>query len=80
MIMDVQATASAIGQQLEIHTATTNRDISAAFRDAAEKRADAPLTSPDPLFTNRPEQMAILAARYAMPTIYAIREFAEAGG
>jgi ABC-type uncharacterized transport system substrate-binding protein len=36
--------------------------------------------SADPLFTNRPVQLATLAARHAMPTIYALREFAEAGG
>ena len=32
------------------------------------------------MFTNRPVQLATLAARHAMPTIYAVREFAEAGG
>jgi putative tryptophan/tyrosine transport system substrate-binding protein len=80
VIADVQAAASAMGQQLEILTATINRDISPAFSDAVQKRADALLISPDPLFTNRPVQLAILAARHAMPTIYALREFAEAGG
>jgi putative tryptophan/tyrosine transport system substrate-binding protein len=79
-ITDVQAAASAMGQQLEILTATTNRDISPAFSDAVQKRADALLISADPLFTNRPVQLATLAARHAMPTIYALREFAEVGG
>jgi putative ABC transport system substrate-binding protein len=79
-ITDVQAAASAMGQQLEILTATTNRDISPAFSNAVQKRADALLISADPLFTNRPVQLATLAARHAMPTIYALREFAEAGG
>ncbi|MGZ3286173.1 MAG: ABC transporter substrate binding protein, partial [Xanthobacteraceae bacterium] len=55
-------------------------DISPAFSDAVQKRADALLISADPLFTNRPVQLATLAARHAMPTIYALREFAEAGG
>jgi putative ABC transport system substrate-binding protein len=80
VMTDVQAAASAMGQQLEILTAPTNRDISPAFSDAVQKRADAMLISPDPLFTNRPVQLATLAARHAMPTIYALREFAEAGG
>jgi ABC-type uncharacterized transport system substrate-binding protein len=79
-ITDVQAAASAMGQQLEILTATTNRDISPAFSDAVQKRVDALLISADPLFTNRPVQLATLAARHAMPTIYALREFAEVGG
>jgi putative ABC transport system substrate-binding protein len=80
VITDLQAAASALGQQLELLTATTNRDISLAFRDAVQKRADALLISADPLFTSRPVQLATLAARHAMPTIYAIREFAEVGG
>ena len=80
VITDVQSAASAMGQQLEILTATTNRHISPAFRDAVQKRVDALLISPDALFTNRLVQLATLTARHAMPTIYGIREFAEAGG
>jgi ABC-type uncharacterized transport system substrate-binding protein len=38
------------------------------------------LISADPLFTNRPVQLATLASRHALPAIYALREFAEAGG
>jgi putative tryptophan/tyrosine transport system substrate-binding protein len=79
-ITDVQAAAAAIGQQLEILTATTKRDISPAFSAAVQKRADALLISADPLFTSRPVQLATLAARHAMPTVYALREFAEVGG
>jgi putative ABC transport system substrate-binding protein len=67
-------------QHLEILTATTSRDISPAFSDAVHKQVDALLISPDPLFSNRPVPLAILAARHAMPTIYALREFADAGG
>jgi putative ABC transport system substrate-binding protein len=80
VITNVQEAASAMGLQVEILTATTNRDIGPSFIVAVQKRADALLISPDPLFTNRPVQLAILAARHAMPAIYALREFAEAGG
>ena len=34
----------------------------------------------DPLFASRPVQLATLAARHALPAIYSLREFAEAGG
>ena len=37
VVTDVQATASAMGQQLEILTATTNRDIQASVRRRGEK-------------------------------------------
>jgi ABC-type uncharacterized transport system substrate-binding protein len=79
-LADVQAAAAAMGQQLEIIAAATTRDISPAFNEAVRKRAEALLISADPLFTNRPVQLATLASRHALPAIYALREFAEAGG
>src|SRR6185295_7422396 len=63
-IMEAQAAASTMGQRLEILTAATNRDISPAFSSAVQKRTDALLISPDPLFASRPVQLATLAARH----------------
>jgi putative tryptophan/tyrosine transport system substrate-binding protein len=80
VIAEVQAAASSMGQQLEILTATTKRDLGPAFSAAVQKRSDALLISADPLFTNSPVQLATLAARHGMPAIYALREFAQAGG
>ena len=79
-LADVQAAAVAMGQSLDIVTATTNREIAPAFKEAVQKRVDAILISPDPLFSGRPVQLATLAARHAMPALYATREFAEGGG
>ncbi len=79
-LADVQGAAAAMGQTLDIVAATTFREIAPAFKAAAQRRADAILISPDPLFTSRPVQLATLAARHAMPAIYALREFAEGGG
>jgi putative ABC transport system substrate-binding protein len=76
----VQTAASAVGVQVEILTVTTNRDINPASAGVAQKRPDGLLISPDPLFTNRLVQLATLAARHSMPTIYSLREFAEVGG
>jgi putative tryptophan/tyrosine transport system substrate-binding protein len=80
VLADMQVAAAAMGQPLEIVTAATNREIAAAFKEAVQRRADAILISPDPLFTSRPVQLATLAARQGMPAIYALREFAEGGG
>ena len=41
---------------------------------------EALLIQADPLFGNRLVQLATLAARHAMPAIFPLREFAEAGG
>ena len=51
-----------------------------AFAAAVAKRAEALLMIADPLFTNRPVQLATLATRHALPAIYALREFADGGG
>jgi ABC-type uncharacterized transport system substrate-binding protein len=72
VVTEVQSAASAIGRPAEILFARTNRDISAAFAGAVQKRADALLISPDPLFSL--VKLATLAARHAMPAIYALRE------
>ena len=79
-IKDAQASAMATGRQIEIFTASTNREIDAAFASLAQMRADALLIGPDVFFTNRRVQLATLAVRHAVPAIYAFREFAEAGG
>jgi len=79
-LADVQAAAAALGQQVEIVTAPSSRDISVAFGTAVSKGAEALLISPDPMFTSRPVQLATLATRHALPAIYALREFAEVGG
>ena len=79
-ITDLRAAASSIGRELEVLAGKTNHDINAAFATLLQKRADALLISADPLFASRPVQLATLAACHAMPTIYALREFAEAGG
>ena len=69
---DAQAAAAAIGRQIEVLTASTNREIDAAFASLAQKRADALLVGPDPFFNNRRVQLATLAARHAVPAIYAV--------
>jgi putative tryptophan/tyrosine transport system substrate-binding protein len=77
---DVQAAAAAIGRQIEVLTAGTNRDIDAAFSSLVQKRADALLVSAERLFFDRRAQILTLAAHHRVPAIYPWRENAEAGG
>ena len=65
---------------IEVLNATNPREIDAAFAYLAEKRAEALVVNAEPLFANRRIQLATLAARHALPTIYPIRVFAEVGG
>jgi len=80
IVADVQAAGSTIGRQIEVLSAGTNRDIDTVFASLAQKRLAALLLNPMPLFYDRRIQILTLAARYAMPTIYPAREWAEAGG
>ena len=80
LIADARAAASTIGREIEVLTASTNREIDAAFASLAQKRVDALLISPQTLFDDRRVQLATLAVRYAVPSIYAGRDWVEAGG
>jgi putative tryptophan/tyrosine transport system substrate-binding protein len=79
-IQDAQATASTLGLQAEILYAGTNRDIDTAFASLVQKRANALLVGPDPLFNSRLVQLATLAVYHRVPAIYFDRAFAEVGG
>jgi putative ABC transport system substrate-binding protein len=77
---DVLAAAPVIGVTLAILKASNDREIDAAFASLAQARTGALLVGGDLFFNNRIEQLATLATRYAIPTMYSYREFAVAGG
>jgi putative ABC transport system substrate-binding protein len=77
---ETEAAAKAIGRRLEVLTASTDGDLEAAFTTMIRHQAGALIVMPDPLFVSRREQLVVLAARYAVPTIYPVREFTENGG
>jgi putative ABC transport system substrate-binding protein len=77
---ELQEAAAAIKQTIHIVKADTEHAIDAAFVNFTEQRATAVLIANDPYFSNRSDQIAALAVRNGLPTIYPIRHFAEAGG
>ena len=80
MVKDLEAAAPAFGVQIQIFDAGTIREIDAAFASLVRQRFDALFVGPDLFFSTRRVQLAIAAARHAVPTIFAQREYAEAGG
>jgi putative tryptophan/tyrosine transport system substrate-binding protein len=80
VIADLRAAASTLGLQIEVLSVGSNRDIDMAFATLLQKRVDALLTAPSPLFGARRLELAMLAARYAVPAMYHDRLFTEAGG
>jgi putative tryptophan/tyrosine transport system substrate-binding protein len=79
-IKDAQNAGTAIGKQIEILTASVSSEIDLAFARLAQNRADALLIGPDALFLTRRVQIATMAARHAVPTVFYAREYVEAGG
>jgi putative ABC transport system substrate-binding protein len=80
LISDTQAAAKSIGISIDVFNASTNNEIDTAFANIVQKKADALLVSPDNLFSNRRVQLITWSTRYGLPTMYAFREDAEAGG
>jgi len=77
---DVLAAAAAIGLNVQILKAGTDREIDAAFVSLVQARTGALLVGNDVFFNSRIEQITALAARHAIPTMYLTREFVVAGG
>jgi putative tryptophan/tyrosine transport system substrate-binding protein len=68
------------GLQMHLLEASNESEIDAAFRTLVEFRAGALVVGADTFFETRRDQIVALAARDAVPAIYAWRLFAEAGG
>jgi putative tryptophan/tyrosine transport system substrate-binding protein len=79
-IKGLQTAATALGLQLHILRASSERDIDAAFVSIEQKQIGGLVVSNDAFFTNRSQQLTALALRHGVPAIYGQREFAVAGG
>jgi putative ABC transport system substrate-binding protein len=77
---DLKAAAANLGVEVAIVQASDNREIEVAFATLVRNKADALIVGTDPFFYTRRVQLATLAARHALPTVYNVREYAEAGG
>jgi putative ABC transport system substrate-binding protein len=79
-VADAHAAAVALGLQLHVLHASTERDFDMIFETAVRLRAGGLVIAPDPLFSNYSELLAAAALRHGMPTISAYRTFVSAGG
>jgi putative ABC transport system substrate-binding protein len=79
-LADLQHAANSIGQRISIIKASRADELLAAFEVAVQQQATALLVMTDVLFNNRRNELVLLAAQYAVPTIYFQREAVEAGG
>jgi putative ABC transport system substrate-binding protein len=64
----------------DVTAARDSREIETAFATLVRNKADALLVGPDAFLLTRRLQLATLAARHALPAVYNVREYPEAGG
>jgi putative tryptophan/tyrosine transport system substrate-binding protein len=77
---DLQATARALGLQLQILHARAASDFDTVFTTLEQLRANGLVIGSEALFTGQSKQLAALALSHAIPAIYYFRDFATAGG
>jgi putative tryptophan/tyrosine transport system substrate-binding protein len=77
---DVQTAAQAVGQQLVVLDASSERDIEPAFATFVQRGAGALFVGTGAFFFSHREQVVALAARHALPASYSQREPVVAGG
>src|SRR5262245_23054513 len=79
-VRDVQSAAHAIGLQIQVHNASTSREIEAVFATFGHARPDALFVVGDALFNSRRVQLVHLAQRYGIPATFGSRVYPEVGG
>jgi putative ABC transport system substrate-binding protein len=79
-LTDVQAAAQAIGLQLIIIDVGSDREIETALATFIQRGAGALLAGEGAFLTSKRDSIVALAARYAIPAAYVVREDVVAGG
>jgi putative ABC transport system substrate-binding protein len=79
-VQNIIPAARAMGFQIQRPQVSTSADLETVFASLAQARTDAVVVSPDVFFNISSEQIAALALRHRIPTIYQYRKFAAAGG
>jgi len=77
---EAQEAARALGVNLLVLKASNSSEIDATFAALVQQQAGALLISGDVFYISRTDQLVALAARHAVPTIYAYLEQGAAGG
>jgi putative tryptophan/tyrosine transport system substrate-binding protein len=76
----VQDAARSLGLWVNVLSADTEAEIETAFTKVLQQRVGALMVGTDPFLLGQRDQLAALAARHAIPTMYFLREFVQAGG
>jgi putative tryptophan/tyrosine transport system substrate-binding protein len=77
---DLQAAARKFGLQSHVLHASAAQGLDSVFAIVAQLRPGGLVIGSDPFFNSQSKQLAALAIRHGVPTVYQYREFAAAGG
>lgn len=79
-LRETELAAGALGVKLHYIDVVSSKDITSAIQDAARQRADAILVLAGYVFNSQPRQLADLAIKYRLPSVYQGSEYVKAGG
>ena len=77
---DLLKAAAVLGRQIHVFNASSEREIDTAFAALAQKNVGALVIGSDAFFVARRQQLAALAAQYALPAMFVLPEQSAAGG
>ena len=77
---EVQRPSSTLGLALDLLQASSEGDFDAVFKAIVLHQDGALVVTPDALFLDRRVEIAELAMRHLIPTMFELRNFVEAGG
>jgi ABC-type uncharacterized transport system substrate-binding protein len=77
---EAASAARVLGLQIHVERVDGESDFERAFASIVQQRADAVIVATDPFFESVRGKLVGLAARHAIPTIYALREYTADGG
>ena len=80
IVTDTEAAARRLGVSLDVGGVRSSAELDGAFEAIARGRPAVLLVAPGPGFFEDRQRLAALAAKHRLPTVFAQREFAEAGG
>ena len=79
-LREVETAARAMGLQIQVHNASSSREIEASFATFVRERPDGLFVQSSALFNDRRVQLALLTVLRRLPATYPFRDYAEAGG
>jgi putative tryptophan/tyrosine transport system substrate-binding protein len=76
----LQTSADSVNVRVVAESVRTSEELGPAFARLARERAHALIVMADPVFLDNRQRIADLAIKSRLPSIYALREHAQAGG